>query len=1017
MGRPASACLGLLVEPDGGRRGAALFLFVVPHPVCFRENVNALALGRRKWFGFAFGHRVQGTRMSDLQPLICPKCGADLDVPEGIEVLRCRYCGSKLQLRETGTVRALALIQDGIGKIAAHTEKSAVHLQELVGLTQAQIQQQKVTAENQRELEQKKLEMEAMKFIANSQFQMHQSLGQTPFGQQVLANMAQSERRTPVEGWKLALGLTLSLVLIGLAWAVFSQNNSSPTQPPREGDEPKATGSGISMNTGPKAEQETPESPSEVASNWSWPWTLEDVKNSLKKGMKFSYRHADSINGNRTTRQSSLEILKTDESGLTTRVILSDGGTPFFDETGTDTWRERLQSSVPKELDWVVSDGDITVAAGRFSCWILKRDAKGMDGRTYRSTQWICKKYATIPIKMELRDAGVATDMELISISTPLQLEDELIDRLKKRIGEAQTETDVRARRAEYGDERRAAELDQAVEIRLQELDENLFVSVQREILAATDLKSAQVARNKYVATAHAKELDALVEDTPDRLQYEEYLKALPGCKSESEVVKARATYKGSSRKQDADKWATVRLDSIDSAEYESMLASLKKATSAEGARGARKKYSGKARQREADAELESQLDSLDQAAFNTMKKELEDVDSAEGAVSVRKKYTGSARKADADLALEKKLTVISELADQRAYAAAKQKIEQASSVEEARSARRAYVGKEFAAKLDRALIAFEWQRAKDSTIQMDNSISAVAYSPNGKLLAVGCERGKLNICDATNAKVIRNVSLLKSGDASISQLCFSADGKLIAASVANLVILVDVEAGKALRSINLGYTDRVLISFSPDGKQIATFDSGQGAAAVCRIWEASSGKEQRSFAFPRPDKSDTDWHPVALIAFTPNGKSLVAGCNSTVKKWDLESGKELKSFSVSDGNHGAYPKYSMSNDGKFLLCSNGIWDVDKAEKCDADFSKLGIVGGLFSPDGGFVLVDNSGEPFLCSALTGKKVRSFDGKGGPIAFSPDGRTIVTVEGALHYKGEEGDKLHLWTLPR
>ena len=74
----------------------------------------------------------------EIVPLICPKCGADLDVPDGVEVFRCQYCGSKCQVKSSGSVRGLALLEAGVQKVAEHTERAAVGIDKLVASAQAQ---------------------------------------------------------------------------------------------------------------------------------------------------------------------------------------------------------------------------------------------------------------------------------------------------------------------------------------------------------------------------------------------------------------------------------------------------------------------------------------------------------------------------------------------------------------------------------------------------------------------------------------------------------------------------------------------------------------------------------------------------------------------------------------------------------------------------------------------------------------------------------------------------------------
>ena len=38
--------------------------------------------------------------------LNCPKCGASLDVPEGVETLSCKFCGSRSVVHDTSSIRA-----------------------------------------------------------------------------------------------------------------------------------------------------------------------------------------------------------------------------------------------------------------------------------------------------------------------------------------------------------------------------------------------------------------------------------------------------------------------------------------------------------------------------------------------------------------------------------------------------------------------------------------------------------------------------------------------------------------------------------------------------------------------------------------------------------------------------------------------------------------------------------------------------------------------------------------------
>lgn len=66
-----------------------------------------------------------GNEKSTVMPLVCPQCGADLDVPEGVSILRCKFCGTKSKLKETDSVRALVLLGDKLDEISTNTSRAA----------------------------------------------------------------------------------------------------------------------------------------------------------------------------------------------------------------------------------------------------------------------------------------------------------------------------------------------------------------------------------------------------------------------------------------------------------------------------------------------------------------------------------------------------------------------------------------------------------------------------------------------------------------------------------------------------------------------------------------------------------------------------------------------------------------------------------------------------------------------------------------------------------------------------
>jgi len=200
------------------------------------------------------------------------------------------------------------------------------------------------------------------------------------------------------------------------------------------------------------------------------------------------------------------------------------------------------------------------------------------------------------------------------------------------------------------------------------------------------------------------------------------------------------------------------------------------------------------------------------------------------------------------------------------------------------------------------------------------------------------------------------------------------------------------VETGKPLFSLG----DRVygVHAFSPDSRYVA--ESSMGKATLdshIRVVELASGKQVSAFGN----------HDAFSLALSPDGVTLASGHWDVVILWNMLTGKQL---AVLRG-FGRYVKgLSFSKDGVLLAASTDsgglqIWDVPSRTKL---FS-LDIGGGevsepAFSPDGRSVAVGiyGTGAVWLIDARTGKIIdqRKVSDLGcGSVAFSPDGRFIIT----------------------
>ncbi len=144
-------------------------------------------------------------------------------------------------------------------------------------------------------------------------------------------------------------------------------------------------------------------------------------------------------------------------------------------------------------------------------------------------------------------------------------------------------------------------------------------------------------------------------------------------------------------------------------------------------------------------------------------------------------------------------------------------------------------------------------------------AVKALAFSPDGKWL-VRADRW-VHLHEAATGKLIRS---FKDKAYSASAVALSADGKLIAAGGSGRVFLWDAASGKALFE-QRGHRHEVLVAFALGGKVLVSVGKDDGDI---RCWEVASGKELRRWHGPGEQ--------ISSLAVSPDGKTLATarcGC------------------------------------------------------------------------------------------------------------------------------------------
>ncbi|MBM3983438.1 MAG: hypothetical protein FJ304_24850, partial [Planctomycetes bacterium] len=153
----------------------------------------------------------------------------------------------------------------------------------------------------------------------------------------------------------------------------------------------------------------------------------------------------------------------------------------------------------------------------------------------------------------------------------------------------------------------------------------------------------------------------------------------------------------------------------------------------------------------------------------------------------------------------------------------------------------------------------------------LDNSVTCLAASPNGRGLAVGVSdlgRDTGNVVVAFDTTTGERSFELPTRRKPITTLAFSADGKHLAVGFNGAVQVWDVPDRKLVRSLE-GFERTVTrVAFDTNGKLLA---AGMGDGQVW-VWSAATGR--------RTQVIDTGARGVRSMAFSPDGKLLVTATN-----------------------------------------------------------------------------------------------------------------------------------------
>ena len=318
--------------------------------------------------------------------------------------------------------------------------------------------------------------------------------------------------------------------------------------------------------------------------------------------------------------------------------------------------------------------------------------------------------------------------------------------------------------------------------------------------------------------------------------------------------------------------------------------------------------------------------------------------------------------------------------------------------------------------------------------------VHSVAFSPDGRTLAVGDDSGTVHLWDVTDPAHARPLGQIMPGSYTIESLAFSPDGHTLVAG-ANTVSGVNNFSGTIqnttsgiygfsstiqlwditdpMRPYQVGQvptgasgTAAVLsVAFSPDGHTLA---SGSTDGSV-RLWEVADP------AHPRPIGPILTGNPgggaVDSVAFSPDGHTLASGSNDgSVRLWDVADHARPRPFGPFLTGGGAEASVAFSPDGHTLASGSldgtiRLWNVaDPAYPSPLDLPVSGggaTVSVAFSPDGHTLASGGLDGTIRLWSLPPTVLTGSGGGVNSVAFSPDGHTLAT--------SDYGDTVRLWDV--
>ena len=247
------------------------------------------------------------------------------------------------------------------------------------------------------------------------------------------------------------------------------------------------------------------------------------------------------------------------------------------------------------------------------------------------------------------------------------------------------------------------------------------------------------------------------------------------------------------------------------------------------------------------------------------------------------------------------------------------------------------------------------------------------------------------------------------------NSVAFSPDGRYLATDAT----LWKVDGGKKIHQFEVNHNVNA-VSFSPDGKYLAI-----GDPRYVTLWEVNSGRKiwqrQESYQYQpwgRYSNWETAWASFNAVSFSPDGKYLATSDTRNVTLWNVSDGKAVwqRQESYQYQPWGRYSNWetawasfnavSFNPDGRYLATGNShlgsgtvlnkviLWEGGRKVRQMAHSGGVSVMS--FSPSGKYLATGDTHNATLWDADSGTKIWKIEHKNNvnAIAFSPNGKYLA-----------------------